>query len=134
MNKLFQYAGIAASIVLIALGIGADRDTGIDGRSDGPRRTSPASRSSARPDMAASVRRPAGRGRCAEAKAFAAGMRKHTLEATGWPDVLADGRATLDRGRQGHGRREGRPLIDPASPSQPVENPARAACGSPRPP
>ncbi len=78
MNKLFQYAGIAASVVLIAFGIGAIY-MGIDGRStvrsDLAREQIVGTPDSTIPGQKVDTG--------SEAKAFAAVMRKHTLEATG---------------------------------------------------
>src|SRR6478752_5113653 len=77
-DKLFQYAGIAASVVLIAFGIGAIY-MGIDGRStvrsDLAREQIVGTPDSTIPNQKVDTG--------AEAKAFAAVMRKHTLEATG---------------------------------------------------
>src|SRR3954454_137 len=77
MNKLFQYAGIAASIVLIAFGIGA-LYMGVDGRSmvrnDLAREQIVGTPDSSIPGQKVDTG--------SEAKAFAAVMRKHALEAT----------------------------------------------------
>src|SRR3954454_3404661 len=77
MNKLFQYAGIAASIVLIAFGIGAVY-MGIDGRSmvrsDLAREQIVGTPDSTIPNQKVDSG--------SEAKAFADVMRKHTMEAT----------------------------------------------------
>ena len=77
-SKLFQYAGIAASVVLIAFGIGAVY-MGIDGRSmvrsDLAREQIVGTADSTIPGQKVDTG--------SEAKAFAAVMRKHTLEATG---------------------------------------------------
>src|SRR5262249_19180560 len=78
MNRLFQYAGIAASVVLIAIGAGAIY-MGIDGRSmvrsDLAREQIVGTEDSTIPGQKVDTG--------SEAKAFAAVMRKHTLEATG---------------------------------------------------
>src|SRR5215207_6548067 len=78
MSKLFQYGGIAASIVLIAFGIGAIY-TGFDGRdrvrSDLAREQIVGTEDSTIPGQKVDTG--------SEAQAFAAVMRKHTLEATG---------------------------------------------------
>src|SRR6476620_12360000 len=86
-DKLFQYAGIAASVVLIAFGIGAIY-MGIDGRSmvrsDLAREQIVGTPASSIPGQKVDTG--------SEAKAFAAVMRKHTLEATGGPTYAQMGR------------------------------------------
>src|SRR3954467_3251425 len=86
-NKLFQYAGIAASIVLIAFGLGAIY-MGIDGRStvrsDLAREQIVGTPDSTIPGQKVDTG--------SEAKAFAAVMRKHTLEATGGQTYAQMGR------------------------------------------
>src|SRR5690242_13343126 len=86
-SKLFQYAGIAASIVLIAFGIGAVY-MGIDGRSmvrsDLAREQIVGTSDSTIPNQKVDTG--------SEAKAFAAVMRKHTLEATGGQTYAQMGR------------------------------------------
>jgi hypothetical protein len=78
MNKLYTYAGIAASVVLIALGIGAVV-VGFNGRdrvhSDLAREQIVGTPDSTIPGQKVDTG--------SEAEAFAAIMRKHTLEATG---------------------------------------------------
>jgi hypothetical protein len=78
MRKVFQYGGIAASIVLIAFGIGAVY-MGVDGRSrvhsDLAREQIVGTEDSTIPGQKVDTG--------AEAQAFAAVIRKHTLEATG---------------------------------------------------
>ena len=78
MSKFFQYGGIAASIVLIAFGIGAIY-MGIDGRStvrsDLAREQIVGTMDSTIPGQKVDTG--------SEAQAFAAVIRKHTLEATG---------------------------------------------------
>src|SRR3954470_16033727 len=87
MNKLFQYAGIAASVVLIAFGIGAVY-MGIDGRSmvrsDLAREQIVGTPDSSIPGQKVDTG--------AEAQAFAKVMRKHTLEATGGQTYAQMGR------------------------------------------
>ena len=80
MSKLFQYGGIVASVILIAFGAGS-LFMGIDGRAT-VRDNLKREQIVGTPDMAKSV---AGKQVTtgAQAKAFAQGMRKHTLEATG---------------------------------------------------
>src|SRR4051812_38508463 len=78
MRKLFQYGGIAASIVLIALGLGA-LYTRLDGRSrvhsDLAREQIVGTPDSSIPGQKVDTGK--------EAEAFANVMRKHTMEATG---------------------------------------------------
>jgi hypothetical protein len=87
MRKLFQYGGIAASIVLIAFGIGAIY-MGIDGRStvrsDLAREQIVGTPDSTIPGQKVDTG--------SEAKAFADVMRKHTLEATGGQTYAQMGR------------------------------------------
>jgi len=78
MRKVFQYGGIAASIVLIAFGIGAVY-MGVDGRSrvhsDLAREQIVGTDDSTIPGQLVDTG--------SEAQAFAATIRMHTLEATG---------------------------------------------------
>jgi len=87
MSRFFQYGGIAASIVLIAFGIGAIY-MGIDGRStvrsDLAREQIVGTMDSTIPGQKVDTG--------GEAQAFAAVIRKHTLEAT-------DGRTYSQMGR-----------------------------------
>jgi hypothetical protein len=74
-----KYGGIVASLVLIAFGIGSII-TGVNGRSE-VRSTLAKEQIVGTPDMAKGVaNKPVNSG--ARAKLFAAGIRKHTLEAT----------------------------------------------------
>src|SRR3954449_872845 len=80
MSKFFQYGGLFASIVLLAFGAGS-LIMGLDGRTE-VRDNLKAEQIVGTPDMATSVaNKPVLTG--SQAKAFAQGMRKHTLEATG---------------------------------------------------
>src|SRR3954447_19545716 len=92
MNKLYQYAGIAASIVLITFGIGAVY-MGIDGRStvrsELGREQIVGTPDSTIPGQKVDTG--------SDAKAFAAVMREHTLEATGGETYAEMGRY-LDAG------------------------------------
>ena len=117
MSKLFRYGGVAASIVLIAFGIGAVV-IGIDGRdqvrSDLAREQIVGTPDSSIPGQKVDTG--------SEAQAFAKVMRKHTLEATGgktyaqMPRYLdASGKGTND---------EKAAAIDPKT-QKPVSNPAR---------
>ena len=78
MRKFFQYGGIAASLILVAFGIGAIY-MGIDGRStvrnDLAREQIVGTEDSTIPGQKVDTG--------SEAQAFAAVIRKHTLEATG---------------------------------------------------
>jgi hypothetical protein len=114
MRKLLQYGGIAASVVLIAFGIGAIY-MGIDGR--GYVRDNLAAEHIVGTDDSTIPGQKVDTG--AEAKAFADVMRKHTLEATGGQTYAemarfldANGKPTND---------EHAAAIDPKT-KQPVEN------------
>jgi hypothetical protein len=87
MRKLFQYGGIAASIVLIAFGIGAVY-MGIDGRGY-VRDNLAAEQIVGTPDSIIPGQKV---DTGAEAQAFAKVMRKHTLEATGGQTYAQMGR------------------------------------------
>jgi hypothetical protein len=79
MKPFMKYGGIVASIILIAFGIGSIV-TGVNGRSE-VRNTLKAEQIVGTPDMDKSIaNKPIDTG--AKAKLFAAGIRKHTLEAT----------------------------------------------------
>src|SRR6478609_5163728 len=114
MNKLFQYAGIAASVVLIAFGIGAIY-MGIDGRStvrsDLAREQIVGTPDSSIPGQKVDTG--------AKAKAFAAVMRKHTLEATGGQTYAQMGRFLDANGKATNNEQAA--AIDPKT-KQPVEN------------
>src|SRR3954453_23129174 len=93
-TKLFQYAGIAASVVLIAFGIGAVY-MGIEGRSmvrsDLGREQIVGTPDSTIPGQKVDTG--------AEAQAFAKVMRKHTLEATGGQTYAQMGRDLHPNGK-----------------------------------
>jgi len=115
MKRLLEYGGIAASIVLIAFGIGATI-IGIDGRdrvqTELAREQIVGTPDSSIPNQLVNTG--------SEAQAFAKTMRKHTLEATGGKTysqmprfATADGKGTNDeKAALTKGRR-------------PVDNPAR---------
>ena len=116
MSRLFQYAGIAASVVLIALGIGATV-IGIDGRdrvrSELAREQIVGTPDSTIPDQLVNTG--------SEAQAFAVVMRKHTLEATGgktyaqMPRFLdAAGKGTNDEKAAATDPKGGGPVANPA--------------------
>ena len=117
MNKLFRYAGIAASVALIAFGIGAVA-VGANGHN---RVGTELAREQivGTPDSTIAGQKVDTGG---EAQAFAKVMRKHTMEATGgktyaqMPRYLdASGKGTND---------EKAAAVDPKS-GAPVANPAR---------
>jgi hypothetical protein len=116
MTRLFQYAGIAASVVLIAFGIGATV-IGIDGRdrvrSELAREQIVGTPDSTIPNQLVNTG--------SEAQAFAAVMRKHTLEATGgktyaqMPRFLdAAGKGTNDEKAAATDPKSGGPVANPA--------------------
>jgi hypothetical protein len=117
MTKLFRYGGVAASLILIAIGIGS-LYMGFDGRdqvrSDLAREQIVGTPDSTIPGQKVDTG--------SEAQAFAAVMRKHTLEATGGQTYSQMGRF-LDEG--------GKPTSDEAAAAKdpktgaPVDNPAR---------
>src|SRR3954447_7013605 len=114
MNKLYQYAGIAASIVLITFGIGAVY-MGIDGRamvrSELAREQIVGTPDSTIPGQKVDTG--------AEAQAFAAVMRKHTLEATGGQTYAQMGRYLDANGKATND--ESAAAINPQT-KKPVEN------------
>lgn len=118
MSKLYIYAGIAASCVMICIGIGAIA-VGFDGRSD-VRDELARENIVGTPDMKNVANEKIDTG--GEARDFAAGMRVHTLADTGgktyaeMPRFLDEnGKPTAD---------EDQAAIDPKS-GEPVSNPAR---------
>src|SRR6476620_12727072 len=111
-DKLFQYAGIAASVVLIAFGIGAIY-MGIDGRSmvrsDLAREQIVGTPDSTIPGQKVDTG--------SEAQAFANVMRKHTLEATGGQTYAqmgryldASGKPTNDENKAAKDAKTGQPV------------------------
>jgi hypothetical protein len=116
MSKLFQYAGIAASVVLIAFGIGAVV-IGFDGRdrvgTELAREQIVGTPDSTIPNQLVNTGN--------EAQAFAKVMRKHTLEATGgktyaqMPQYLtASGKGTSDKAAAAKDPKSGAPVSNPA--------------------
>jgi hypothetical protein len=112
MRKLFHYGGIAASIVLIAFGIGAIY-MGIDGRdrvrSDLAREQIVGTEDSTIPGQKVDTG--------SEAQAFAAVIRKHTLEATGGQTyaqmgrfIGKDGKPTSDESAAAINKETGKPV------------------------
>jgi hypothetical protein len=114
MRKLFQYGGIAASIVLIAFGIGAVY-MGIDGR-DYVRDNLAAEQIVGTPDSSIPGQKV---DTGAEAQAFAKVMRKHTLEATGGQTYAQMGRYLDANGKPTDD--EAAAAINPQT-KKPVEN------------
>ena len=115
MSRLFQYAGIAASTVLIAFGIGATV-IGFDGRdrvrSELAREQIVGTPDSTIPNQLVNTG--------SEAQAFAIVMRKHTLEATGgktyaqMPRFLdAAGKGTNDEKAAAKDPKSGGPAANP---------------------
>ena len=112
MKRVFAYGGIAASLILIAFGIGATV-VGLDGR-DRVRTELARENIVGTPDSAiAGQRVDTG----AEAQAFAKVMRRHTLEATGgltyaeMPRFIGkDGQPTADEQAAAIDERTGKPV------------------------
>jgi hypothetical protein len=113
-NKFFEYGGITASIVLIAMGIGSVY-TGFDGRdrvqSDMAREQIVGTPDSSIPGQLVDTG--------SEAQAFAETMRKHTLEATGGKTYSQMGRFLDSNGKETNDEKAA--AIDKAT-GQPVEN------------
>ena len=116
MNKLFRYAGIAASVALIAFGIGAV----VIGANGHNRVGTELAREQivGTPDSTIPGQKVDTGG---EAQAFAKVMRKHTLEATGgktyaqMPQYLtADGKGTADKAAAAKDPKTGAPVSNPA--------------------
>ncbi len=116
MSKLFQYAGIAASVVLIAFGIGAVV-IGMNGRdrvgTELAREQIVGTPDSTIPNQLVNTG--------SEAQAFAKVMRHHTLEATGgktyaqMPQFLtASGKGTADKAAAAKDPKTGAPVSNPA--------------------
>jgi hypothetical protein len=114
MTKLYSYAGIAASIVLIAFGIGATY-MGIDGRDrvrdDLAREMIVGTPDSTIPNQKVDTGQ--------EAQAFAAVIRKHTLEATGGQTYAQMGRYLDKSGKPTNDEKAA--ATDPKT-GKPVEN------------
>ena len=117
MSKLVTYAGIAASVILIAFGIGAIV-TGINGRdrvqSDLAREQIVGTPDSTIPNQLVDTG--------SEAQAFANVMRKHTLEATGGQTYAQMGRFLDENGKP---TSDEKLAATDAKSGQPVENPLR---------
>jgi len=117
MSKLFRYGGVAASIVLIAFGIGAVV-IGVNGRdqvrSDLAREQIVGTPDSTIPGQKVDTG--------SEAQAFANVMRKHTLEATGGQTYAQMGQFLDKAGKPTSDEKAA--AIDPKT-QKPVSNPAR---------
>src|ERR687886_1728049 len=117
MSRYLKYGGLAASLVLIAFGIGSIY-TGFDGRdrvqSDLAREQIVGTPDSTIPGQLVDTG--------SEAQAFAKVMRKHTLEATGG-QTYAQMPRYLDKNGKGTND-EKAAAVDPKS-GEPVANPAR---------
>jgi hypothetical protein len=117
MSKFVTYAGIAASVILIAFGIGAIV-TGINGRDrvhrDLAREQIVGTPDSTIPNQLVDTG--------SEAEAFANVMRKHTLEATGGQTYAQMGRYLDASGKPTSDEKQA--ATDPKS-GKPVENPLR---------
>jgi hypothetical protein len=116
-SKLFRYGGIAASIVLIAFGIGAVV-TGFSGR-DQVRSDLAREQIVGTPDSSIPGRKV---DTGSEAQAFAKVMRKHTLEATGGQTYAQMGQFLDKAGKPTSDEKFA--AIDPKT-NKPVSNPAR---------
>ncbi|MGZ8480919.1 MAG: hypothetical protein ACXWWO_00505 [Candidatus Limnocylindria bacterium] len=114
MTRLFQYAGIAASVVLIAFGIGATV-IGFDGR-DQVRSELAREQIVGTPDSTIPGQKV---DTGSEAQAFAAIIRKHTLEATGGQTYSQMGRFLDENGKATSDEKLA--ATDPKT-GQPVEN------------
>src|SRR3954453_14740005 len=114
MRKLFRYGGFAASLVLIAIGIGAIY-MGVDGRStvrnDLAREQIVGTPDSAIPGQKVDTG--------SEAEAFADVMRKHTMEATKGQTYAQMGRFLDANGKPTNDEKSA--AINPTT-KQPVEN------------
>jgi hypothetical protein len=116
MRKLFEYGGIAASVVLIAFGIGSVV-VGFNGR-DRVQNDLAREKIVGTPDSSiAGQKVDTG----SEAEAFASTMRKHTLEATGGRTYAEmgrfldkNGKETNDEKLAAKDRKSGQPVSNPA--------------------
>jgi hypothetical protein len=117
MGRLYRYGGVAASVILIAIGLGC-LYMGIDGR-DQVRTDLAREQIVGTPDSSIPGEKV---DTGAEAQAFAAVIRRHTLEATGGETYSQMGRF-LDESGNPTGD-EAAAAKDPKT-GEPVENPAR---------
>jgi hypothetical protein len=117
MSKIYRYGGVAASIVLIAIGVGS-LYMGIDGR-DRVRSDLAREQIVGTPDSTIPGQKVDTGG---EAQAFANVMRKHTLEATGGQAYSQMGRFLDENGKATDD--EAAAAQDPKT-GEAVDNPAR---------
>ena len=117
-KKLYIYAGIAASCLMICIGIGAVV-VGLDGRST-VRDELARANIVGTPDMKNVANEKIDTG--GEARDFAAGMRVHTLEATGGQTYAEMPRFLDENGKPTAGEKAA--AVDAKS-GEPVSNPAR---------
>jgi len=117
-KKLYIYAGIAASCVMICIGIGAIA-VGYSGR-DTVRDELARENIVGTPDMKKVANEKIDTGQ--EARDFAAGMRVHTLEATGGQTYAEMPRFLDENGKPTADEKAA--AVDPKS-GEPVSNPAR---------
>jgi hypothetical protein len=118
MKKLYEYGGLIASIILIAFGIGAVV-AGFVGREQVRDEVS-RENIVGTPDMKGVANEKITTG--AEARDFAAGIRKHTLEATGGQTYAEMPRFQGKNGEPTND--EAAAAVDPNS-GEPVDNPQR---------
>jgi len=118
MNKLYIYAGIAASCVMICIGVGAVV-VGFDGRSD-VRSELARENIVGTPDMKNVANEKIDTGQ--EARDFAAGMRVHALEASSGQTYAEMPRFLDENGKPVADEKAA--AVDPKS-GEPVSNPAR---------
>src|SRR5215218_9900788 len=118
MNKLYIYAGIAASCVMICIGVGAVV-VGLNGRSD-VRSELARENIVGTPDMKKVANEKIDTGQ--EARDFAAGMRVHTLADTEGLTYAEMPRFLDENGKPTHDEKAA--AVDPKS-GEPVSNPAR---------
>ena len=117
-KKLYIYAGVAASCLMISVGVGAIA-VGLDGRSD-VRNELARENIVGTPDMKNVANEKIDTG--GEARDFAAGMRVHTLEATGGQTYAEMPRFLDENGKPTADEKAA--AVDPKS-GEPVSNPAR---------
>jgi hypothetical protein len=117
MSKLYRYGGVVASVILIAIGLGSIY-MGVDGR-DTVRNDLAREQIVGTPDSTIPGQRV---DTGSEAKAFAAVMREHTLEATGGQTYSEMGRFLDENGKATSD--EAAAAKDPQT-GEPVENGAR---------
>ena len=118
MSKLYEYGGIAASILLVALGVGA-LIAGIAGRAQ-VRDELAREKIVGTPDMKGIAGEKIDTG--GKARDFAAGIRRHTLEATGGKTYAEMPRFQGKNGKPTSDEKQA--AVDPKS-GEPVDNPER---------